>query len=260
MRQSQVLPPKLMLFPSREMTQVISFGNELLLAQLIFFDTMFFVGSLEDPPTPQITRELFHTLDTVTYLDPYNIDGYYLAQGVMSWNPSLLEPLNSLLRRGMAHRSWDWYLPFFYGFNQFFFLKNPKEGAIYFKKAYQLNPRNSFLPMLIARLHYEANETEVAIDFLEEMIRNATSQNLRQWMSLRLEALGSVSLLEDAVERYRERYETEPSNLSVLVESGIIKAIPADPYGGEFYLDNQGRVRTTSNLAYGRKKSSTGGQ
>jgi tetratricopeptide (TPR) repeat protein len=259
-RQTQALPPQLLLLPSREMTRVISFGNELLLAQLIFYSSMFYVGSLERPPTTASSRELYRTLDTVTYLDPYNMDGYYFAQGLMSWNISLIEPLNSLLRRGMAHRPWDWHLPFFYGFNQFFFLKKPEEGARYFKKAYQLNPRNTFLPTLIARLHYEADETEVAIEFLEEMIRAATSQKLRKWMAVRLQALRSVSLLEDATRRYREKYESEPRNLGMLVEGGIIEAIPADPYGGEFYLDQKGRVRTTSKFAYGRKKSSTGGQ
>ncbi len=260
MRQTQAIPPQLMLLPSREMTKVVAFGNEILLAQLIFYNSMFYVGSLEGPPTTTDSLELYHTLDTVTYLDPYNMDGYYFAQGLMSWNLSLLEPLNSLLQRGMAHRSWDWYLPFFYGFNQFFFLKKPKEGASYFKKAYQLNPRNTFLPTLIARLHYEADETRVAIDFLEEMIRNTTSQKLRQWMAVRLQALRAVSLLEDAITRYRERHGSEPGNLGMLVEGGIIEAIPADPYGGEFYLDQQGRVRTTSKFTYGTKGSSARGQ
>jgi len=260
MRQTQALPPQLMLLPSKEMTRVVAFGNEILLAQLIFYNSMFYVGSLEGPPTTTDSLELYHTLDTVTYLDPYNMDGYYFAQGLMSWNLALLEPLNSLLRRGMAHRSWDWYLPFFYGFNQFFFLKKPKEGASYFKKAYQLNPRNTFLPTLIARLHYEADETEVAIDFLEEMIRNTTSQKLSQWMAVRLQALRAVSLLEDAITRYRARHESEPGNLGMLVEGGMIEAIPADPYGGEFYLDQQGRVRTTSKFTYSTKGSSAAGQ
>ena len=260
MRQAQALPPKLLLLPSREMTRVMSFGNEILAAQLIFYNSMFFVGSLEKPPTPAMSRELYYTLDTVTYLDPYNMDCYYFAQGALSWNRSLIEPLNTLLRRGMTYRSWDWHLPFFYGFNQFYFLGKPKKAAKYFKRAYELNPRNTFLPTLIARLHYEAEETEVAIDFLEEMIRNTTSENLRKWMMVRLQALRFVSLLEDAVDRYRQRYNSKPQNLRMLVEGGIIKAIPPDPYGGKFYLDQSGRVRTTSRFAYVRQKSSGSGQ
>lgn len=253
-RQAAAPPPKLMLLPSKEMTRVVSFGNEILAAQLIFYNSMFFVGSLEKPPSLEALRELYHTLDTVTYLDPYNMDGYYFANGLLSWNPSLLEPLNKLLRRGMAHRPWDWQLPFFYGFNQFYFLKRPKEAAVYFERAYQLNPKNTFLPTFIARLYYQADATKAAIAFLEEMIRTTENEKLRGFMLVRLEALQAVSLLEDAVKLYVNTYGTHPRNLEDLVDRGLLKDIPSDPYGGEFYLDEKGRVRTTSKFAYAHKK------
>ncbi|UCG13694.1 MAG: hypothetical protein JSU72_04255 [Deltaproteobacteria bacterium] len=260
LRKARTLPAKLMLLPSKEMTRVISFGNELLLAQLIFYNSMFFAGSLDRPPAMIDQRELYHTLDAVTYLDPYNMDGYYFAQGVLSWNRSLIGPLDTILRRGMAHRTWDWYLPFFYGFNQFYFLKNSKEGAIYLKKAYLLNPENTYLPTLIARLHYQANETEVAIAFLEEIIRTTPGGALQEWMKGRLEAFRIVSFLEAALVRYQERYKSRPQSLEELVDGKILRAIPQDPYGGEFYLDEKGRIGTTSKFTDVHKKSKGSGQ
>ena len=259
MRQAQAPTPKLMLLPSREMVRVISFGNEILVAQLIFYNSMFYVGSLEKPPEIAAYKDLYHTLDTVTYLDPYNMDGYYFAQGMFSWNRRLIEPLNILLRRGMAYRSWDWHLPFFYGFNQFYFLKNPKEAAIYLKKAYQLDPSNTFLPSLIARLYYQGEATKVAIDYLQEMIRTTGSENMRRWLTVRLEAFRFVALLEEGIVRYQERYKERPQRLQALVDGGILKAIPPDPYGGEFYLDTHGRVRTTSNFIYEQEKQKKSG-
>ena len=253
-RQAAAPPPKLMLLPSKEMTRVVSFGNEILAAQLIFYNSMFFVGNLEKPPSLSTLRELYHTLDTVTYLDPYNMDGYYFANGMLSWNPSLLEPLDTLLLRGMAHRPWDWQLPFFYGFNQFYFLKKPKEAAGYFERAYQLNPKNTFLPTFIARLYYQADATEAAIAFLEEMIRTTENEKLKKFMLVRLEALQAVSLLEHAVKLYVDKYKTKPRSLEDLVDRGLLKEIPSDPYGGEFYLNEKGRVRTTSNFAYAHKR------
>ena len=252
MRRTQALPPKLLLLPAREMTRVVSFGNEILMAQLIFLGSMFFVGGLDDPPTEHMYRELYHTLDTVTYLDPYNMDGYYFAQGVMSWNRSQIEPLNALLRRGMAHRTWDWQLPFYYGFNQFYFLNRPEEAASYLEKAYQLNPRNEFLPTLIARLYYQADATKVAIEFLEEMIGNTKNENLRKWMMVRLKAFKIVAFLEDAVALYEKKFNHKPEGIESLVEHGILQGIPPDPYGGMFYLDAAGKVRTTSKFAHKR--------
>jgi tetratricopeptide (TPR) repeat protein len=253
-RQAAAPPPRLMLLPSKEMTKVVSFGNEILTAQLIFYNSMFFVGSLEKPPPLTTLRELYHTLDTVTYLDPYNLDGYYFANGLLSWNPSLLEPLNKLLLRGMAHRPWDWQLPFFYGFNQFYFLKKPKEAAVYFERAYQLNPKNTFLPTFIARLYYQANATETAIAYLKEMLRTTENEKLRGFLLVRLEALQAVSKLEDAVKLYVHKYGTNPQRFEDLVDRGLLKEIPSDPYGGEFYLDEKGRVRSTSKFAYAHKR------
>ena len=253
-RQAAAPPPKLLLLPSKEMTKVVSFGNEILAAQLIFYNSIFFVGNLERPPSLTILRELYHTLDTVTYLDPYNMDGYYFANGMLSWNPSLLEPLDTLLLRGMAHRPWDWQLPFFYGFNQFYFLKKPKEAAGYFERAYQLNPKNTFLPTFIARLYYQADATKTAIAFLEEMIRTTENEKVKEFMLVRLKALQAVSLLEDAVKLYVDKYKTNPRSLEELVDRGVLKDIPFDPYGGKFYLDEKGRVRTTSKFAYAHKR------
>ena len=253
-RQATAPPPKLMLLPSKEMTRVVSFGNEILAAQLIFYNSMFFVGSLERAPSLPTLHELYHTLDTVTYLDPYNMDGYYFANGMLSWNPSLLESLDELLLRGMAHRPWDWQLPFFYGFNQFYFLKKPKEAAVYFERAYQLNPKNTFLPTFIARLYYQADATKTAIAFLEEMIRTGQNAKLKKFMLVRLQALQAVSLLEDAVKLYVNKYGTNPQSPEDLVDKGLLKEIPFDPYGGEFYLDERGRVRTTSKFVHAHKR------
>ena len=101
----------------------------------------------------------------------------------------------------------------------------------------------------------------VAIDFLEEMIRNTTSEKLRKWMMVRLQALRFVSLLEDAVNRYQQRYNSKPQNLRMLVEGGIVKAVPPDPYGGTFFLDAAGKVRTTSKFAHTRApKDESSGQ
>jgi len=263
MRHTQPTPAKLLLLPSKQMTRVISFGYRILAGQLIFYNSMFFVGSLNAPPAVPTYQELFHTLDTVTFLDPYNMDGYYFAQGLLSWNRTLIEPLNSLLRRGISYRKWDWYLPFFYGFNQFYFLRNPKKAAPYLQQAYRLNPKNEFLPTLIARLYYQGDETKVAIDYLEEMSRSTNNENLRRWINFRLKALRIVLFLEEAMKRYEQRFGRKPARLEELIEGKILKGIPPDPYGGKFYLDMKGRVRSTSNFAFSRKgltknKSSTG--
>lgn len=62
-----------------------------------------------------------------------------------------------------------------------------------------------------------------------------------------------VLYLEKAVERYKLKFGMMPKNLDKLVAYGIIKGIPSDPYGGKFYLDRKGSIKTSSKLAFEQK-------
>jgi len=42
--------------------------------------------------------------------------------------------------------------------------------------------------------------------------------------------------------------ERPPEKIDVLIAKGVINEIPQDPYGGEFYIDKDGSIKTTSEL------------
>jgi hypothetical protein len=106
----------------------------------------------------------------------------------------------------------------------------------------------TFLASLAARLAYEGNETAVAIDFLEKMLDEDLDFKQRQEFQKRLSTLRIIVLLEKAVARYEEVKGEKPVSLAALVKEGVVKSIPMDPYGGKFYLDSNGEVKTSSDL------------
>ena len=67
-------------------------------------------------------------------------------------------------------------------------------------------------------------------------------------MRRRIGALRGIWVLEQAVEAYRGRFGFAPADLSELVKRGVLGELPTDPYGGVFYLNDQGKVWTTSDL------------
>ena len=67
---------------------------------------------------------MYETLKTALKLDPYNMDAYYFAQSAFTWEVGHAKEVNSMLDYGMKYRDWDWYLPFFAGFNSAYFLKD----------------------------------------------------------------------------------------------------------------------------------------
>jgi len=237
-------------FPSATVLEVVSMGNKTLISSLIFFHAEFYfgekIGWRNEPPEYQ---RLFKALDKATDLDPYSMDCYYFAQGILSGIKPAIAPLNRLLEKGIKYRKDDWYLPFFISANYYFQLNDPVTAARYLKHAAELNPNNPLFATLTARMLYQGNKTEAAIAYLEALVEETKNASVRKTLLRRLKALLAIRFLEKAVAEYTDRKGNAPESLTALVEEGFIKKMPEDPYGGTFHIAEDGRITTTSNLA-----------
>lgn len=237
--------------PSPEVLYFGSLDHRLFVSELLFFNSIFYYGSLvENQKSRPDYERLYYFLDVATRLNPYNIDCYYFGQAVLTWDAGMAKEMNRLLERGARKRTWDFYLPLFLGFNNFYFLSEYDKAAQYTEMAAKLSPQNSYLITLAARLYYQSDKTDYAIEYLKATYELTKNQAVRKSILVRLEALEKIALLERAVKLYQQKFGKPPTLITELVESGIIKKIPKDPYGGEFYFDQRdGRIKTTSNLA-----------
>ncbi|WP_273266933.1 hypothetical protein [Flexistipes sinusarabici] len=190
---------------------------------------------------------LFRTIETSIILNPYHEDSYYFAQAAFVWDIGRVKEVNALLKYVMKYRTWDYRIPFFLGFNYSYFMKDYEKAAKYFRKAAKISGSLLFTK-LAARYFYEGGETELGIVFLKFMYENARKEAVKESYKLRLEALKKIKMLEDGVSEYKNRFNSLPENLDQLVEKGILDKIPQDPYGGEFYINENGKIRTTSKL------------
>jgi tetratricopeptide (TPR) repeat protein len=185
------------------------------------------------------------------------MDAYYFAQAVMTWEPGLVPRVVELLEYGFAHRPWDWYLPFFLSFDYAYFLRDYKKAGEYLAKVVELKPEVDWYATLAARYFYEGGSTALALAYLKEIIPTARNEAIKRRMMTRAEALENILKIEQAIVAYRKRFQRDPKELGDLVNGGVLDLVPEDPYGGSFYLDKTGRVRTTSKLAHGAASSGT---
>jgi len=211
------------------------------------------IGRMEDA-TPEDWDWLHRNLDLVTELDPYFQDPYFMGNAFLTWDAGMYDEAEALLLKAVNARPWDWNFPFFIGFNRFFFMGDNKGGADYFLMASERPGAWSFLPALAARLYYEDKRTETAIAFLEKIWQGEKDPRAKSYYAIRLDALSKVLFLEKAIQVYEDRVGLPPVNLQVLVDRRIIKKLPQDPYGGEFYIDKDGTVKSTSKMAHIKKK------
>jgi hypothetical protein len=185
-------------------------------------------------------------LDVVTELDPYFLDPYVLAEGLLTWETGKIEEANRLLEKGRKSRDWDWQIPFFLGFNHFYFLQDFAQGAEYLMEASRLPGSPSFHPRHAARLGYFGNKAKTAIMFLEGNLAQSTDSRLRETLKLRLTAHKGAAIIEDALLAYQKRYQSSPDQLVDLVTKGYLPSLPEEPYGGKWVLLKNGRIFSTS--------------
>ena len=196
-------------------------------------------------------RTILDNVRVMLRLDPYYFDVYYFTGAYASWRlkkyPDLLEEINSILLSGMEKVK-DWRLPFFVGFNYFYFLKDKEKGAYYLKMASEMEGAPLYLKLLVPRLYAESGKYDVAIVATAQELKVAKSSSLREGLKRRLKALVALRDLNRALERYKLLYGRCSGSLEELVKGGFIKELPEEPYGGKFYITKDCKVWTTSNL------------
>lgn len=251
--QQRPVQVKLGYTPHETALKTLSGEHRYSVGQLLTLKVIIYFGGLVEQWKQQVQikpelQHMYRTLLKAVQLDPYNMDAYYFAQANFTWEVGQVEAVNSMLRYGMRHRDWDWYLPFFLGFNHAYFLKNPAKAAAYMQQAAKLSG-SKLQAQLASRYFYEADRETAAITFLKQMLSQAGSRQEQQLYRLRLQALQRVKQLKAALEAYRQQQGQVPESLAALVQAGFLERIPPDPYGGRFYLDDQGKVRSSSRFS-----------
>jgi len=244
--------------PQLEILKFTTVDQKQLISAALVWKVLVYFGGLFDRAmnriyTPPDFANMQSSIEAAVKLDPYNMDAYYFAQAVMVWDMKEVRAATELLEYGIKYRDWDWYLPYFAGFNYGYFLKNYDKAAEYFKRVGELTG-NELSINLAGRYMYEAGQTDMAITYLTAMERGAQNETIRKSFKLRLEAFKGVKVLEAARDAYLKRHGKNPVSVEALLKRGFIKELPVDPYGGTFYLDESSRVRSTSKFAFGGKK------
>jgi tetratricopeptide (TPR) repeat protein len=232
--------------------------KELVAATLVLKVLMYFGGLLEKADNqvaiPPDYMSMSRILHGAVKLDHYNMDAYYFAQSFLTWDVKQYKLANDLLDYGMKYRTWDWYLPFFAGFNSAYFLKDYAAAAKYYQRAGELSGSN--LNRLLAGRYMQASgQTDLAIAYLTAMERGERNQAIKKNYRIRLKAFRETRRIEVARERYREVRGAMPSTVEQLVSGGFVSPPPRDPYGGQFYLEADGKVATTSKFAFAGVKN-----
>jgi len=222
-----------------------SFGFRNLLADVTWLEAVQMAGSKE--MTPQDYDRLYDLLEVVANFDPKFEIPYLLGGLVLGESPAHGPEALRILGRGKAEYPRDWRFPFYMGFTHYFSLGDAVAGGGAMAEAARLSGSPAYLPGLASRMLSEAREPEAALRLLEPIVRQESDPARRAVLERRIREVTverDLKVLEMAVETYREKKGTVPSDLSDLVREGILATIPLEPNGGRYLINRGGNVRS----------------
>lgn len=176
-------------------------------------------------------------------LDPSFAQTYIVAQGWLPWDAKMLPETQAILKIAATNRPWDWQPTHAMGFNTYYFLKQPGEAGKIFLEAAKTPNAPPFLSILGARLAQKGGETEAALIIMKSMLadKNPEEPGYADIVE-RLQALEGVWVIEQAASRYEKAMGRKPSSLAELTASGLIAALPPNPYNLDYCLDTAGLI------------------
>lgn len=181
----------------------------------------------------------------VAQLNPCHEDNYYQGNALLTWGGAVTEG-NDLLKRATECRTWDEVPPFFYGFNQYFFLHDVEGARASLEIAADRATDNAagFRKFAIMLAAGELKDDSAALDFLQQERAQTSDPKLQGMLDKRIARLQGLITLRAAQQRYEARFGQPLTNPQALIDSGELEAFPNDPLRiGYEFADGRFRLK-----------------
>ncbi len=192
-------------------------------------------------------------LTRATALDPYFASIYKLAGTALTLKGMDVSLSNRILERGLDYRPDVWEIPFYLGFNLYYFDHDFARAAELFSRAAELEGAPPYTAGLATRLAAEAGRPEVGLAVVDSILagldpedeeNKALREEYEQRRTLLLLEV-ELAALNRTLEAYVRNQGRAPASLQEMVDAGYLKYIPEEPLGGGYYLSGD-RVMTSN--------------
>jgi len=234
--------------PRAEYLRPISLGWQNALADILWFRTISYFG--EHYRSDHTYPWLAQMCDLVTDLDPRAEHVYRFAGFILPWEASQADAGIRLLEKGARQFPDSWALEYFIGFQAYFFKNDYTKALQHLRRAAALPGADPSAARLVAVLAAEQYGPDTALTFLNEMEREMGTQDLRALVRENIrdaQLAADLQRLNAAVTAFRERSGYAPLTVEVLVGAGLLPAVPKEPFGGTYVIDQlAGTVRSST--------------
>jgi len=207
-------------------------------AEMLFIKTKLFLGS--DPNADRRHKNML-VLSTyfkqVAVMHPLLSDTYYMAESALAWvAPEYATRANEILKIGIKSHKDIYLFPFFMGFNYFYYLHEPEEGAKWLMRASKYDGAPKWFAHFASILAARGGNISGGLAWLRMMLSTADDENEKKRYVADIAEYEKAMLVLEAIERYKAKLKRAPETLEDLVPE-FLGALPS--MKGRFSLDYQ---------------------
>lgn len=222
-----------------------SVGHPTLAANLWWLKAVQYMG--EPRAAERGWDRLYPVLDLITDLDPRHGYVYQVGGNVLA-SEGRVDESNALLEKGTRNVPDRYIIPFHRAVNAFLYEGRYAEAARWFEVASRRPNAPPHLAEYVSAMYVKGDAPEAAVRFLAHLYERAEDEESRTALRKQLDQAvleRDAALIEDAAHAYEARHGFPPIALGQLEQEGLLSGVPPDPFGGFYYLDPEGRVRSS---------------
>ena len=206
-------------------------------AEMHFIRTCVFLGNPRSDPTGETNADnLALNFQVMADLHPLFIDTYFLCQSTLAYQGGRhTRAANKVLEKGMAAMPDQWILPFFKGFNHYFYLKENRQAAEDLMLASKIPGSVSWLGHLASKLAAEEGDIENGLIWLNAILRTEEDEQMRERYKKEIAIFEKAYAVQKAIFQFHQMHAVVPPNLTDLIPD-FLPGLP-DFGGSNYYLE-----------------------
>ena len=234
-------------YPKPDVAKIMFLGLNAFAADLLFARSQYYYGShyVTDRTYPlleQMVRVVLSLNPSLEYAIPF---GEAAISSMRT--PDAVESANSLLRLGHELYPDDYYYVFNQGYNYFIYLNDMEKAYPLMYEGASMKNAPQKVIWLVNHVATMGGGYRLGYEYTKDRLEKTKDKNMRDQFEKELRHFANLLTLTEAAEAYYKKYGRSPDKeLKDLVGSKLIKEIPEDVYGGEYYYDEEDRIVKTT--------------
>lgn len=223
--------------PSGKWLKYATFGFSSLAADLVY---IWAIQYYSDYTIAERYDHLDHVFSIIAELDPRYLDPYEMGAIIAVYEARDPYLAFKVLDRGLAKNPDQWIFPYQAGHYAASTLKDYELARQYYKKTMEIEGAPDIAKRLYADASFKGLDYQTAWENWKEVYERTDDERIKKIASNHLYQVRTamdIARIEEAIEKYRQKFGRLPGDLDQLVRSGFLSSVPKDLDDKDYIYD-----------------------